>query len=69
MLTGFNESSFADPNLPSEEKVKKEVASLLKGKLVATILTIGGESDYRALGIDMGDPEYVIRPAVQFFGM
>jgi hypothetical protein len=55
MLTGFNKSSFADPNLPSEEKVKKEVAALLKGKLV---VTIGGESDYRALGIEMGDPEY-----------
>jgi hypothetical protein len=37
------------------DKVKKKVAALLKGKLV---VTIGGESDYRALGIEIGDPEY-----------
>jgi hypothetical protein len=55
LLTGFNANSFADPQLPSEDKVKKDVAEILKGKLV---ITIGGESDFRALGLEMADFKY-----------
>lgn len=51
-VASFYQNSLANLNFPSEDEVKRQVSELLKDKLV---ITIGGESDFRALGLDMAD--------------
>jgi hypothetical protein len=51
-LTGFNQFSFNDPTLPTLEKTRQTVLSLLQGKLV---ITVGGGGDFNSLGLKMKD--------------
>ncbi|CAL8110814.1 unnamed protein product [Orchesella dallaii] len=54
-LTGMNRNSFSNPTFPSEETVRRKMEDLMQNKLV---VTVGGQSDYDALGLEIADFDY-----------
>lgn len=51
-INGFKSNDFDDPKLPTEMDVRNEIKKLFKDKLV---ISLGGISDYEALGLEIAD--------------